>query len=257
MQGSWPRTSPQPMILSLLSAVLFGCSALLDGSAAHADESPRPLRRLAPVSDRPAGDTERVQADALPNGSSLTAAGTRLASSGTAVVPAGLTRLGPPQLGPPRLEASRIAVSVPAPAADDVRWVNHFGLRLNQPNRAVAPLPVDDAEQPIPGPLETRPLQQIDLHTQLPPDAGPTDFAGPAYAQYGMEDAWPGSRRGWAGMAAAWQPPRLWHRPLYFEDVRLERHGATWGCLQPPVSAGKFLGDLVTLPYHVVREACR
>jgi hypothetical protein len=44
------------------------------------------------------------------------------------------------------------------------------------------------------------------------------------------------------------------HRPLYFEDVNLERYGRSWGAAQPFVSAGKFFATVPLLPYKMVRE---
>jgi hypothetical protein len=153
-------------------------------------------------------------------------------------------------------QASRIPVSVSSSTRGHVRPVNHFGLMLNQPQPAVAPLPGGGAEEPIPGPLEVKTLDRISLDADLPSGSAPTDFAAAAYAQYGVAEQPTGARRGWYGSAVAWESPRLWHRPLYFEDVRLERWGMTWGCLQPPVSAAKFLGNMVTLPYQMMQEAC-
>jgi hypothetical protein len=45
-----------------------------------------------------------------------------------------------------------------------------------------------------------------------------------------------------------------WHYPVYFEDMPLERYGHHHGCLQPVVSYGKFLADLVMLPYNMCLE---
>ncbi|MDA8745490.1 hypothetical protein N9N28_12730 [Rubripirellula amarantea] len=50
------------------------------------------------------------------------------------------------------------------------------------------------------------------------------------------------------------QTIRFCHRPLYFEDPNLERCGKGWGCLQNPVSAVRFLGDALLLPYQMVRQ---
>ena len=43
------------------------------------------------------------------------------------------------------------------------------------------------------------------------------------------------------------------HRPLYFEDPDLERCGNGLGCLQNPVSALRFMGDALLLPYQMNR----
>ena len=49
-----------------------------------------------------------------------------------------------------------------------------------------------------------------------------------------------------------WVATDLHHKPLYFEDVSLERYGQKWPCgLQPFVSVGKFAGQFIALPYQM------
>jgi hypothetical protein len=56
--------------------------------------------------------------------------------------------------------------------------------------------------------------------------------------------------RGWAVTSYEWTAPRLQHRPLYFEDVPLERYGQSRHPLvQPAVSAGRFFTTVPMLPY--------
>jgi hypothetical protein len=50
----------------------------------------------------------------------------------------------------------------------------------------------------------------------------------------------------------AWIAPGLCHRPLYFEEINLERHGYSWGVLQPAASALHFGVNLGLLPYKMV-----
>jgi hypothetical protein len=58
-----------------------------------------------------------------------------------------------------------------------------------------------------------------------------------------------GSTRLWGLSVSMWEAPALCHRPLYFEDENLERHGRSLGLLQPAVSAGHFAGRVVAWPY--------
>ena len=58
-----------------------------------------------------------------------------------------------------------------------------------------------------------------------------------------------GTTRPWGLSASAWEAPAFCHRPLYFEDENLERHGHSFGLVQPAVSAGHFLGRGVAWPY--------
>jgi hypothetical protein len=51
-----------------------------------------------------------------------------------------------------------------------------------------------------------------------------------------------------------WEAPATSHRPLYFENVNLERHGYSFGVAQPFVSASHFACSTVILPYRMVAE---
>ncbi|WP_437224474.1 hypothetical protein SH661x_003645 [Planctomicrobium sp. SH661] len=49
-----------------------------------------------------------------------------------------------------------------------------------------------------------------------------------------------------------WVPTDLQHKPLYFEDVALERYGQQYPCgIQPFVSVGKFAVQGIGLPYQI------
>ena len=65
--------------------------------------------------------------------------------------------------------------------------------------------------------------------------------------------------RNWAPQTYAWQASALCHKPLYFENVQLERYGHTHGPLRQPIhSVAHFFVSLVTVPYqtgiHPVNE---
>lgn len=58
--------------------------------------------------------------------------------------------------------------------------------------------------------------------------------------------------RQWTQSTFAWKASGLCHKPLYFEEDRLERYGHTHGpWLQPVISGGTFATNLILLPYHV------
>lgn len=57
--------------------------------------------------------------------------------------------------------------------------------------------------------------------------------------------------RSWSPNSVMWTASALCHKPLYFENVQLERYGHTHGpVMQPLWSTGHFFVSLVTLPYH-------
>lgn len=49
-----------------------------------------------------------------------------------------------------------------------------------------------------------------------------------------------------------WKAAAMHHKPLYFEEVALERYGQTAGpIVQPVLSGARFMGNLVALPYQM------
>ena len=53
-------------------------------------------------------------------------------------------------------------------------------------------------------------------------------------------------------MHYCWEPTNLYHNPIYFEDVPLERYGHTRHYLiQPFFSGAKFAVQLLGLPYQM------
>jgi hypothetical protein len=82
---------------------------------------------------------------------------------------------------------------------------------------------------------------------QFPPDVAAAKFASvPVYYQgYG-------TRRGWSDSCFGWEAPAVFYKPLYFEDVNLERYGIHHGCLQPVISFGHFFTRCACLPYKLL-----
>ena len=58
--------------------------------------------------------------------------------------------------------------------------------------------------------------------------------------------------REWLASTMTWKASGLCHKPLYFEEVQLERYGHTIGpVLQPAVSGAHFFLNIATLPYKM------
>ncbi len=58
--------------------------------------------------------------------------------------------------------------------------------------------------------------------------------------------------RHWLPMQMTWRAPDLCHKPLYFEEVNLERYGHTAGPFaQPLVSSAHFFFNIAALPYKM------
>jgi hypothetical protein len=60
------------------------------------------------------------------------------------------------------------------------------------------------------------------------------------------------SSRVWEPMTFTWKASALCHKPLYFEEVQLERYGHTTGPLfQPVLSGAHFFANIAVLPYKM------
>ena len=58
--------------------------------------------------------------------------------------------------------------------------------------------------------------------------------------------------RAWAPTTYTWKASGLCHKPLYFEDVHLERYGHSWGpYIQPVFSGAHFFLTVPILPYKM------
>jgi hypothetical protein len=58
--------------------------------------------------------------------------------------------------------------------------------------------------------------------------------------------------RSWTPITMTWKASNLCHKPLYFEEVNLERYGHTAGpVLQPVVSSAHFFANIAVLPYKM------
>lgn len=95
-----------------------------------------------------------------------------------------------------------------------------------------------------------KPISKVSADIGKRPVDYPTDFttsrfpssAGTTGVQF----------RDWEYQVHSWQPTEFWHRPLYFSDENLERHGRSFGWAQPAVSAMHFTARVAAWPYAAV-----
>lgn len=93
--------------------------------------------------------------------------------------------------------------------------------------------------------LKGKRLSTVDLQINIAGEAG-KDYP---YA-CSIDDGTPFAGRCWPEVVYMWKASALCHKPLFFEDVALERYGhSTLPCLQPFVSGAHFFGRLPVLPY--------
>ena len=114
-------------------------------------------------------------------------------------------------------------------------------------------LPVKPWTAQTPG--ETKPIRYVTINTapqrrdadgrlqELPTNYGAAFLEKQGQTRHGQES------RPWLVQSKAYEAPAFCHRPLYFEDVNLERYGHHFHCVQPLVSAAHFFGRVPFLPY--------
>lgn len=83
-----------------------------------------------------------------------------------------------------------------------------------------------------------------------------TDATQAAAGRFPAECPAPHSRhfepRDWPETTFMWKASALCHKPLYFEDVQLERYGHSWGpVVQPVISGAEFFATVPILPYKM------
>jgi hypothetical protein len=147
----------------------------------------------------------------------------------------------PPSLGQPAVDDAVIASEREA-AANAAETIDARDEPLNDPEANARRI--------------YRPISQVTVNTALPPGESPTAMA----AQEG--DPPPvilpivGDQRlegGWGDQMFNWSATQFCHRPLYFEEVNLERYGyGCRPCLQPLVSGAHFFLTVPALPYKMV-----
>lgn len=129
-------------------------------------------------------------------------------------------------------------------AADEV-WNPNLGLIAPRGAAAYQTVNLDTEEAPAPNSTSNiddsiTPIRDIELYFQPAMDPTPVSVA-PSQTE-----------RQFIPTQFTWQASNVYHNPLYFEDVALERYGHSHHPLvQPLVSAGKFGVQFVGLPYKM------
>ncbi len=98
------------------------------------------------------------------------------------------------------------------------------------------------------------PMEKLDVDTTPKPTPGVANKQPQECPLAAMTTADPGdfAVRGWATTTYTWKASGLCHKPLYFEQVHLERYGHSWGpYLQPIISGGHFFLTVPVLPYKM------
>ena len=94
-----------------------------------------------------------------------------------------------------------------------------------------------------------RALGAVPIDIRPTEGAMPTDLAATELDKRAHTDL--RDTEGWGDTLVAYSPWTICYRPLYFEEVPLERYGQTLGLVQPVVSGIHFFGSVAALPYKM------
>ncbi len=153
-------------------------------------------------------------------------------------------------MSPPAVSPSDSAPSAPQPLPS---LANDRGRLTGKPDSFFESLTPEDRELLYDGKLPDQfgIGRTFDYEIDGKEVTPPTNIAAKVFSQEPVEDFPNGYHRDWYPMVAMWEAPALYHRPLYFEEVNLERYGHTHKHLQPVFSAAHFFGNTLALPYKM------
>ena len=93
-----------------------------------------------------------------------------------------------------------------------------------------------------------RPVADVPLDITPPEGTMPLDKAATEFAE-GTADPRDYART--VQIVCSYTPWTICYRPLYFEEISLERYGWTHGLVQPAISGAHFFGSVALLPYKM------
>jgi hypothetical protein len=121
--------------------------------------------------------------------------------------------------------------------------------------RQVEQLPLDDdasdarSDDPCAAAAE-KPLGELTINIRMPDGELPRNYAAACWEEIDTEAGPLAASRYWPMFNYHWNATCFCHRPLYFEEVNLERYGyGCHPCLQPAASAAHFFATVPALPY--------
>ena len=176
-----------------------------------------------------------------------------------------LARLGDPNLGRPLLkQVGNSNASTPLPGLSpngDKDPLSAPRMLLNPPSDENGLADDDQSDRRVPTiaeDLAINPQAFMDrcpdrssfksIH-ELNDDVTPKKGKFPHECSLAHEDYEP---RAWTPTTFAWTASAMCHKPLYFEQVQVERYGHSWGpIIQPVISAAHFFVTVPILPYKM------
>jgi hypothetical protein len=116
------------------------------------------------------------------------------------------------------------------------------------------PLRMEPAQDPCAA-IDEKPLYELGIGIALSEGKRPDEPAAACWEQINQSAGPLAAARCWPMQMCNWDATCLCHRPLYFEQINLERHG--YGCceaMQPLASAAHFFATVPALPYCMAAE---
>ncbi|HUG70736.1 MAG TPA: hypothetical protein VMM76_23505 [Pirellulaceae bacterium] len=104
---------------------------------------------------------------------------------------------------------------------------------------------------------DLKPIHAVFARTKPEMGEMPKNYAAARFAREGTIAHGMGFSRAHVETIMMWEAPAVCHRPLYFEDINLERHGYKVPLVQPALSLAHFFGRVPMLPYMMVNEGHR
>jgi HEAT repeat protein len=120
----------------------------------------------------------------------------------------------------------------------------------------VEPAAAQDEVPPAPEDFEEglKPIGSLRATIRMQGDQLPADLAAARFETEPVDYQRLGTTRGWGPMCFCWDAPAVFFKPLYFEDINLERYGIHFAWAQGPVSWYCFFQNCLFLPYKLVAQ---
>lgn len=114
--------------------------------------------------------------------------------------------------------------------------------------RTQTPEKFDDPDEGL------RPIREVSA--SIRPSAGdePADYAAARFAGEPTVYHALGMTRPWSPITYGWDAPATYYKPVYFEDINLERYGIHYGLGSPFISFGKFFATFPFLPCKMLLQ---
>ncbi len=103
----------------------------------------------------------------------------------------------------------------------------------------------------------THSLGEIRATLSVSSDSMPENLAEQNFAAEGVYYHSTGTSRSWEVLPYQWHSPAFRHGPVYFQQVALERYGASCGRLQPVLSGVRFYASAALWPVLTLDELRR